>query len=336
MTTNRAPQQPQNGDCSSKQETGITREGMQALVLSYIVMLLLPITATQDSTTSESSCSKTALPLYQHRQYDAAQRELEHCLRLDPKDPSSHELLGLVLDAAGTREQAGAHLREALTLANQNADYRFNLAMFLASTDQIEEANRIGQPLLVSQPGPDTYMLIGYLRLRQRQEREAAFWFQKAVDAAPGRANAWYRLGFAHHSLGEFSAAVICYRKTLELEPQHFFARLQLGKVLLLQGDYAGARDQLIEATRIQPGYSAAWRYLSEAQLSSGERQAALKSAREAVSQDSSDPRNHHQLGMVLEKAGDEPAAAAEFQTMEDLRVRMHNGTSSPVDPREY
>jgi hypothetical protein len=40
MTTNRAPQQPQNGDCSSKQETGITREGMQALVLSYIVMLL--------------------------------------------------------------------------------------------------------------------------------------------------------------------------------------------------------------------------------------------------------------------------------------------------------
>jgi tetratricopeptide (TPR) repeat protein len=245
-------------------------------------------------------------------------------------------LLGLVLDALGVQESAGDHLREALTLAEQNTEYRFNLAMFLAKIDQIDEADRIVQPLLISQPGPDVYMLLGYLRLRQHQEREAANWFQKAVDAAPNRANAWYRLGFAHHSLGEFSAAITCYRKALELDPQYFFARLQLGKVLLLQGNYADATGQLVEATRIRPTYAAAWRYLSEAQLSSGQIQAALKSAREAVVQDSTDPRNHHQLGMALEETGDKSSAAAEFQTMESLRARQHGGTSPAVDPREY
>jgi Flp pilus assembly protein TadD len=301
------------------------------------MMLILSNMPAADSSRSGYSCSGSALPLYQHQQYDVAERRLEECLRVDPQDASAHELLGLVFDAAGMQQQAGDQLREALRLAAENSHYRFNLATFLAKTDQIEEADQAVRPLLGSESGPDFYRLVGYIRLRQRQEREAASWFQRAVDAAPGSTDAWYRLGFSHHSLGEFPQAILCYREVLRLDPRHFFARLQLGKILLLQGDYAGAREQLMEATRIQPAYASTWRYLSETQMFTGEMQTALGSARVAVERDSSDPRNHHQLGLILKRLGNDRGAATEFQTMEELRARPHSeATLSAPDSAEY
>jgi Flp pilus assembly protein TadD len=220
-------------------------------------------------------------------------------------------------------------------LAPGNNEYHFNLGVFLAKNNQIDEADRVIQPLLSSSADPDVDSLVGYLRLRQHQELEAVTWFQKALVHAPDSVEPLYRLGFSYHSLGQFSQAVSCYRRVLQLDPAHFYARLQLGKVLLAEGDYTEAEQELKTSTLIRPAYSSTWRYLSEAQLFTNGSRAALDSARAAVKYGPLDPRNHYQLGIVLNRLGETQEADAALKTMERLRVRQRESGSSP-DPLEY
>lgn len=279
------------------------------------------------------SCSASAQVLFRQQQLAAAQAQLESCLRADPHDAASTELLGLVLASGNDNSRAGAYLREALESAPDNREYRVNLAVFLARNEEIDKADQVIQPLLASSQDPNVDRLIGYIRLRQHQEREAISWFEKALQQSPDSVETLYRLAFAHHSLGDLAEAIDVYHRVLKIDPNHFFARLQLGKVLLLEGSYNEADQELTQATLIRPSYPSTWRYLSEAQLFTGKPQAALKSARTAVERGADDPRNYYQLGAVLTRLGETRAAEEQLQTMEKVRAARR---STPPDPLEY
>jgi Flp pilus assembly protein TadD len=281
------------------------------------------------------SCSSGALPLFRQKQYQEAERRLQICLAANPDDSSSHELLGLVLAQSGQPEPAGEHLRQALKLARANDDYRFNLAMFLAEGERIDEADEVAEPLLESRPGADVYSLVGFIRLRQHQEREAAEWFEKAVSAAPGRSQAWYRLGFCRQALGQFPQAISAYRNVIALDSSHALARLQLGKVLLLQGKYGDAMTELEESVRLDPERASSWRYLSQGQLLCGKFEAARESAGKAVTLGPSDPRNYYQLGLAAQKLGNDADADSQFQTMEKLRAEQRS-SAKPLNSEDY
>jgi protein O-GlcNAc transferase len=299
---------------------------------TLLILIVLPAIS---ESASGRSCSADARLLFHQGQYNVAQKQLEGCLHADLQDADANELLGLVLATTGDKVQADKYLREALRLSPANTDYRFNFAVFLAKTEQIEASDKVLQPLLFSNPGPDVDDLVGYIRLRQHQEQEAVTWFQRALVQAPNSIETLYRLGFSYHSLGQFAQAVSCYRGALQLEPEHFFARLQLGKVLLIEGNYIEAEQELTKASLIRPAYPSTWRYLSQTQLFTNKLHAALNSARLGVERDSADPRNHYQLGLVLERLGESEASEAELQIMGELRAQRSNGSSSS-NPLEY
>jgi protein O-GlcNAc transferase len=295
------------------------------------VFILLSIASGEPST----SCSVSALSLYENKQYQEAQKLLQACLDAQPQDAAAHELMGLVLTQSGAPAGAAEHLGQALALAGKNNNYRFNLAMFLAKNARIEEADEVARPLLTSMPGADSYGLVGYIQLEQHEEKEAAEYFEKMVAEAPRRADAWYWLGFCRHSLGEFTAALSAYRRAIELDPLHARARLQLAKVLLLLGDYAAANAQLRESIRLEPGRASTWRYLCEGQLFLGDLKDAQESARKAVALSPSDPRGHDQFGRVLKRSGENAAAEAEFNVAERLRAERPSGTLATADLEE-
>lgn len=74
-------------------------------------------------------------------------------------------------------------------------------------------------------------------------------------------------------------------RQLVESRPEFVEARVQLGEWLLMQEDVAGARAQLMEALRLNPGHAAA----------------------------------HHSLGLVLEATGQTSEAQAAFQRAREL-----------------
>ena len=210
---------------------------------------------------------RRALQSYRVHDYKQAHLELERSLKLYPDDPGSHELLGLVLDMEDEADQARDHLETALKLAPKNATYRINLTTFYLKADLLEDAEKALRPLLDSSPGADVYHALGYIRLKQRQEHEAVSLFQKALELEHDRADTWYWLGFAYQSLGEYKDAISCYEEVLRRDGRHFRSHLQTGKIYLALGKLTPALTHLTMATQICPDSSAAYRYLSEAQL---------------------------------------------------------------------
>jgi len=275
----------------------------------------------------EATCFTSGKALLLQHQFSSADTQLRECVARDPNDNASWELLGLTLASEGDIKEGGEALERALNAVPGNREFRINLAVFLAKNNWIDAAGQVLQPLLGSDSDANVDRLIGYIRLQQRQEREAIIWFERALQLDPESIETLYRLGFAYHSMGDLQKATGLYRRALELDPNQFFARLQLGKILLLEGDYSDAERELVRAAQVRPGYPSTWRYLSETQLFLGDPQAALISARTAVERGSRDPRNHYQLGRVLTQLGENQAARAELEIMRKLRASQR-GTS--------
>jgi tetratricopeptide (TPR) repeat protein len=261
------------------------------------------------------------LQSYRAHDYKQAHLELERSLKLYPDDPGSHELLGLVLDMEDEADQARDHLETALKLAPKNATYRINLTTFYLKADLLEDAEKALRPLLDSSPGADVYHALGYIRLKQRQEREAVSLFQKALELEHDRADTWYWLGFAYQSLGEYKDAISCYEEVLRRDGRHFRSHLQTGKIYLALGKLTPALTHLTGATQICPESSAAYRYLSEAQLAKGEARAAQEAAEQAVRLKPQDPRAHYQLGRAFQQSGRLADAEAEFRIVKEQRL---------------
>jgi tetratricopeptide (TPR) repeat protein len=268
-----------------------------------------------------------ALDAYRAQNYSQARIELERSLSLDPNSPPSHELLGLVLDAQNETVQARAELEKALALAPGNETYRINLVTFYLKSGLVEDAERTLQPLLTSSPSADVYQALGYIRIKQRQERESIPLLKKAVTLDPKRLDAWYWVGFAHQSLGEYGEALACYEEVLKRDGQHFRSHLQMGKIYLVRGMSAQALTELSLASQLCPHSSAAYRYLSEAQSAAGESDAALASAKEAVRLMPDDPRAHYQLGRVMQHLGMLAQAKAELQLARYRKVDSPGGS---------
>ena len=74
-------------------------------------------------------------------------------------------------------------------------------------------------------------------------------------------------------------------------------------------------------ATQICPDSSAAYRYLSEAQLAKGEARAAQEAAEQAVRLKPQDPRAHYQLGRAFQQSGRLADAEAEFRIAKEQRL---------------
>lgn len=69
-----------------------------------------------------------------------------------------------------------------------------------------------GQP-----PAPSVEMQKANGLFNEKKWAEAILAFQSVTKAEPNNGQAWFRLGFSHHSLGQFEAAIEPYRKAIAI-----------------------------------------------------------------------------------------------------------------------
>lgn len=77
--------------------------------------------------------------------------------------------------------------------------------------------------------------------------------FEDAVKESSGYAEAWEHMGMIQHTEGNLDDAEKYFRKSLEIDPNSYRALADLGTILLLKGDPAGARDLYGKAILIRP-----------------------------------------------------------------------------------
>jgi tetratricopeptide (TPR) repeat protein len=86
--------------------------------------------------------------------------------------------------------------------------------------------------------------------------------FKKAIEMAPGWASAHFQLGVAYGEMGNFAEAFKAIDAAIALEPQRGDFYYGRGRVRLMTGDYAKAKEDFQNAA--ERGSKDAIRYLKE------------------------------------------------------------------------
>jgi len=122
---------------------------------------------------------------------------------------------------------------------------------------------------------------------------------------------AWAYRGFALHKLGRPLAAESAYRRTIELDPTHWWAFTQLGAVLSSRGRWEEAVQPLERAVRLKPDSLDAHRKLALAHRGRGGYREAVAAVERAVEAGVEQAWAHAELG-YLHFALQNSAASAE------------------------
>lgn len=166
----------------------------------------------------------------QRGELEAAVRDTETALRLEPNLPQGHNNLGSALRSLGRFDAAERAYREALRLKPDDLETRYNLGLVLIDLGRHGEAT-------------------GHIQ---------AYLLQHPEDAA-----AFGQLGDAHQSMDRFGDAIVAYRASIKINPRDARVRTNLGSALGRQGRLPEAIVEFTEALRLDPTYEPAARNLA-------------------------------------------------------------------------
>jgi tetratricopeptide (TPR) repeat protein len=167
--------------------------------------------------------------------------------------------------------------------------------------------------------------LAGLLRLQGRL-RDAVLRCDAAIAAAPGYADAWLERGYVLASGGSIAAAEECYRRVLEIEPDHAGAHAGLAAFAARHGDYEAGRGHAHKALLTDPQNAIATTALATIELETGHpgRARDLLEPRVAPLQDPSADR-----ALMLNQLGDAWSRLKEPARAYDAYVRSKRDFAS-------
>ena len=155
----------------------------------------------------------------------------------------------------------------------------------------------------------------------------------KAVTDDPKDWQAWYYLGYLFSATDRSDKAIEAYRHAVAENPKLFEANLNLGLLLATSGDRPAAAQYLKAATELKPqsdpedGLFRAWYALGRL-LSTDNLPQAVAALQHAIALHPKDAAPHVELGQLLEKQQDIPAAEKEYLAAAALEPNNPEATS--------
>jgi tetratricopeptide (TPR) repeat protein len=191
--------------------------------------------------------------------FDNAENELTTALRLDPNSAGAHQGLGLIALQEGKPDTAADEFRSALVARAGYTDAEEGLARAFASQHKWADAATLLKTLVATNPNSieDTTSLgtalsnIGdkagateqFARARELSNKETT------LLRAKGDSN-W---GVALRNEGKLQDAASAFRRAIADDPGYCDAHDDLGEVLWMQKDVAGALSEFEVAVRCNP-----------------------------------------------------------------------------------
>jgi len=166
-------------------------------------------------------------------------------------DPEVETLLAVVLAADGQNDEAIGQLRET---AARRPPFK---PAFLELANQLGKAGLYQEAIATLEDGiglmpddGDMRMGLGYMHLRRNDRGAAREIFSQVRAAEPGRHEALVALGKVLALDGDYAGAADLYRHALGLQPDDVVTRINLGKCLLEMGEREAGEAALRTATR--------------------------------------------------------------------------------------
>lgn len=130
------------------------------------------------------------------RDYEAARAHFERYVRIDPRRPRVHYLLGIALQQLGLVDEAVAAFEEALSLAGEMDDARVGLAEIAEAREDYREAFSQLDAAVAEDPTPSmVHVLRAQLLLKVGDQKASEDAYREAVRLDPGNYEAYLALG---------------------------------------------------------------------------------------------------------------------------------------------
>ncbi|NUB27310.1 tetratricopeptide repeat protein [Azospirillum brasilense] len=149
-------------------------------------------------------------------------------------------------------------------------------------------------------------LAVAFADHRAGRVSEAAALYRRVMEADPANPNALYLLGMAEWQGGRPAVAPTLIGRALRLNPGWVEARVNRAIILDKVGHPAEATADWRRLTLFDPGHPQAWRNLGDAYQAQGDAGApqAVQTLRRAARLDPGLAEVHHDLGVVLRRAG--------------------------------
>ena len=134
--------------------------------------------------------------------------------------------------------------------------------------------------------------------------QEAAASFDDYVQRHPNSAIGHYMLGLSAWKSGDLKRARFAFEKSLELDSTNVKTLLNLGRVLLEQGQVDDAATRIGSAVTLDSNSAEVYRMMGRVQTMRGQKDSASGSFRVAMTIDPSDSWSMNNLGLLLIEQG--------------------------------
>ena len=175
-----------------------------------------PISAGKGGSDQEryDSRLKLAFAYYQGGAYDTALSEVDRALELRPRSGDAIALKGMIYGQMGDTEKALGYLKTAASLDASNGDLQHNLGTALCNYGRNAEG-------------------IAYLE-------KAAH-----LPSNTNKIKSWLMIGTCYKDAGNVQKAETAYHQVLYMEPNNMAALGELGNMMFMRNDIAGAQEYL-------------------------------------------------------------------------------------------
>ncbi len=187
-------------------------------------------------------------------QYPAAIKLLARANKARPGVPKCLLRLGTALHGNGQHEEAAAFVRAALGALPNDAEGWNTLGECLRALGQFADAAAAYQKAIALNPRHlDALEHLGMLLAKTQGEQVGVPYFKRVLEIQPDRPAAWFYLGFAELTLGNFSEATKALDKTLAINPRHTEAKIAKALIRFRTNQMEEAASEFAEIIRHNP-----------------------------------------------------------------------------------
>jgi tetratricopeptide (TPR) repeat protein len=215
---------------------------------------------------------------FQQGNFTAAISAWRQATILQPDMVEAWTSLASVYIRTGKKNDAMAAAQNALSINTSDASSMLVLAKIWGERGNYAKSLEYMEQATAIHPGiPENWSNKGYSLLKLKRYDDAVKAFETAIHLQSDFVNAWINLGEAKLRQGKLGEAIQTLEHATKLTPNSLDAQLYMAEAFTQMMQPGNARKHLEQAIRINPRDPLIWRRLVEADLSQGDKNAALQ-----------------------------------------------------------
>lgn len=197
---------------------------------------------------------QSVVPLGIAGAYENSKRAYEEALKYNPKSPLLKLDIARLSLAQGNRDEARAHILQALSFKNNYTDAIFLLSRIEADEGKIADAIESAEiASLISPNDTGLFFHLGLLRYTKKDYQGAVSALERAVLLQPNYANAKYFLGLSYERVGKIANAIIQFQDIEKTNPGNTDVKKILSNLRAGRHPFAGGEIPAPEKRAIPP-----------------------------------------------------------------------------------